>query len=1188
MNFSKITFITTLYLFCTINSFAYRYTVKHSNKSTYNIDSRRISTPITDIIQNYDGLIYVCNNSAIFEFDGISWRNIANSKNPTLTRFKNEIITLNNNDINFIYKDKNKQSRVSPLWSRKHLKNIDPTDIKQMTGYKNGLLIRTSKRISVINEGRKIINIIDSKEDNLNIHPTATGIFISNSNIVYKLNDYKLIKYGKTSKQIKSIITTGESVVAILINNHAEPLNNNTTLAESVNNILTTEGFITSISLTDTLAAIATNRSIYVINQKGDIVHNKTEIDNIKLNNINKLYADLNNKLWIINGSYIHITDMFDPFREIYSGNNQEELKSITNYYNDRIIYKNNKLISVKGSPKILYQHNRIITSLNSVNKKLIFSDSNTVYSLNNNKEEVIYKSTTNRVKSLIVYNKSVIINDGRNYVIVNPEQKSSSSTISHNKDITKLVVINDTIWGTTKDNIVTYVGLSKGKIKTVDTKNSMPVVVINNNNKPLFIIDEYQYRYSSSTNSLTGKSSTKNRDIIIKERTDLKGNKWQLKYHPQTLKLNLNINWLAKDQSTSISAINNDEIIDLKKSQDIVFVITKDAVWEFNCRLYIAHKYVNPPNIRQIIVNDSIVGYGSNQNDFFNESFVKKILNKNYRFKTKEISFWSSSGNYPGSAIRHIYKLEHKGHTKTLSETSNRLTLNGLTPGNYVLSVQSSDIYGNISDPTEYYFGIATHPFWSTLAKIVYGILIVILIINIRNWYLLKIAEEKVRLSHAIGERTEELIKEKERFDNLITRVLPSETANEIAFKGKASAQRFKRVTVLFSDIQGFTRITDEMHPEQLIDELDQFFLHFDEVIDKYNIEKIKTIGDAYMCAGGIPTKNNTNPIEVVMAAIEMQNYMKYMQTNSAKKKIWDIRIGIDTGPVIAGVIGRKKISYDIWGTTVNTASRMESSGEPNKINITSNTYMLIRNYFTCTYRGKMPVKNKGEIDMYFVDGIKPELSVDGLGIEPNEDFRIQLQILRLTDLEDFILNKLEKGLPKNLYYHNVKHTIDVYTQVELIGRQEGLSNKELLVLRTAGLMHDVGHLIDYDEHEEMGVKLAKEILVKYKYDNEQIEQVCKLIMATKMPPEPKTLMEKIICDADLDYLGRSDFIPVSNTLFRELSERGKITDIKEWDMLQLKFIENHQYFTETARALREVNKQNQLEKIRKITEEL
>ena len=201
-----------------------------------------------------------------------------------------------------------------------------------------------------------------------------------------------------------------------------------------------------------------------------------------------------------------------------------------------------------------------------------------------------------------------------------------------------------------------------------------------------------------------------------------------------------------------------------------------------------------------------------------------------------------------------------------------------------------------------------------------------------------------------------------------------------------------------------------------------------------------------------------------------------------------------------------------------------------------------------------------------------------------PNKDFNTQLQLLRLGDLEEFVLDKLEKGLPKNLYYHNLKHTVDVYTEVELIGRAEGLSEEELLLIRTAALLHDAGHLIDYQYHEEMGVKLAKEILPQYQYSPDQIETISSIIMATKMPPNPKNLLEMIICDADLDYLGRTDFIPVSNNLFRELHEHGKIDSLEKWNRLQVGFIEHHQYFTQTAQKLRNVNKNIQLDKIRSL----
>ncbi|OFY37582.1 MAG: guanylate cyclase [Bacteroidetes bacterium GWF2_38_335] len=443
--------------------------------------------------------------------------------------------------------------------------------------------------------------------------------------------------------------------------------------------------------------------------------------------------------------------------------------------------------------------------------------------------------------------------------------------------------------------------------------------------------------------------------------------------------------------------------------------------------------------------------------------------------------------------------------------------------------------------------------------------------------------AQEKHKLSEVIRERTEELVIQKERAEEVLANVLPKQTADELKTEGKAKSQRFKLVTVLFSDVQGFTKIAEEMNPEALIDELDKIFFYFDSIVERFNIEKIKTIGDAYMCAGGIPQKNRTNPIEVVLAALDMQRQMeKVFQESSVNHPVWGLRIGVHTGPVIAGVIGTKKYTYDIWGDTVNIASRMESSGAVGKVNITGYTHELIKEYFDCEYRGKMPVKYKGEIDMYFVNRLQPEYSEDPLGIKPNQKFKTKFQLIRLSDIEELIMNKMEKELPKNLYYHNLKHTVDVITQVELLGRAEGLSDEDMLLVKTAAIFHDTGFTIGYDDHELLGIKIAQDMLPRYDYTDGQVQTICELIYSTKHPPEPKNLLEEILCDADLDYLGRGDFIPVSQNLFRELFERNKVKTIEEWNRMQLKFIETHQYFTETARQLRNVNKANQLEKLK------
>ncbi len=396
----------------------------------------------------------------------------------------------------------------------------------------------------------------------------------------------------------------------------------------------------------------------------------------------------------------------------------------------------------------------------------------------------------------------------------------------------------------------------------------------------------------------------------------------------------------------------------------------------------------------------------------------------------------------------------------------------------------------------------------------------------------------------------------------------------------------RFNMATVLFADMHGFSKLVEGMDSTAVMDELDEILIEFDAIVARYKIEKIKTIGDTFMCAGGIPDKNITNPVDVVMAAIEMRNFLKNyeIKKRGLEKKIWELKIGIHTGPVTASISGKKKVSYDIKGDTVNTASRIEAVSEQGSILISVMTYELVKEFFNCEYFGKLPVKYKDDLQMFLVRGLKPEFSIDGKGVLPNHAFRIKFGLIQFTDIQEIILDKLEKELPAFLFYHNVKHTVDVVTEVELIGWAEGCNDEEILLLKTAALFHDAGHTVAYDNHEYHGTLIAREMLPAYGYTQEQIEKICSIIMSTKLPPKPGTLLEEIICDSDLDYLGRSDFIPVSNTLFEELKAQNKMKSLNDWNKLQVKFISGHQYFTKTARSLREVNKQMQIERIQSL----
>lgn len=451
-------------------------------------------------------------------------------------------------------------------------------------------------------------------------------------------------------------------------------------------------------------------------------------------------------------------------------------------------------------------------------------------------------------------------------------------------------------------------------------------------------------------------------------------------------------------------------------------------------------------------------------------------------------------------------------------------------------------------------------------------------------RYFKYRFSVERLDLEMRLQNTTERMIEQRQAYEVELAERLPKEEAEQL--KETVKSKRYKMVTVLFSDVLGFSKLTSKDNPDKLVDDLDKFFYKFDQTVKKYNIHKIKSVGDSYMCAGGIPQKNRTNPIEVVLAAMEMQSYIEQLKTKypESENRIWGLRIGIHTGPVFAGREGLKKQAYDIWGETVNIASRMESSGEIGKINISGNTYELIRDYFLCNYHGKMPVKFRGDVDMYFIEGFKPHLSLQNDGFSPNESFFTKLSFIRFDDLEEEVMDLLEKYLPDNLYYHNVKHTIDVVTQVELIGRSEGVTDGEMLLMKTAALFHDTGFTRGYKDHELLGIQIAKEILPKYEYTEKQIEMISDLIYVTKLPPQPKNQMEKIICDADLDYLGRADFIPVSENLFKELVEYNFVEDnYDKWNQIQIKFIESHQYFTATAKQLRDVNKKKQLENIRK-----
>ncbi|MFY7991307.1 MAG: adenylate/guanylate cyclase domain-containing protein [Fluviicola sp.] len=432
------------------------------------------------------------------------------------------------------------------------------------------------------------------------------------------------------------------------------------------------------------------------------------------------------------------------------------------------------------------------------------------------------------------------------------------------------------------------------------------------------------------------------------------------------------------------------------------------------------------------------------------------------------------------------------------------------------------------------------------------------------------------------------------QRIAQLLSNILPRTILEELNQHGKFSPKRIDKGVVLFTDFVDFSMKSKSIKPLKLVKRLEYYFTRFDQIVERYKLEKIKTIGDAYMALAGVTEDNEEPVLRAAMAALEMRDFMRNERevSRALRREFWEIRIGIHVGPLVAGIIGDKKYSFDVWGDTVNIAARAQQLSEVDEITITSVVMDEIHPFVEGKHLGHVPIKKRGgTMEVFTLESIKKDHSLYGDGKFPNAFLRKKCQIssVDFEHMRNDIINHLKSNLPEDIIYHDLQHTLNVEKAAMRLGRLEGLTDEEMLLLRTAALYHDAGFIYTYHRNELHGVRLMERNLPRFGYDQEQIALIRNMIMATSRESKPVTLLEQLMCDADHDYLGRADYYVVSNKLREEIEHFDEPMSEEDWMLFQIQFLEyEHEFFSVTAKNIRERAKLNRISELKQRLREM
>lgn len=421
----------------------------------------------------------------------------------------------------------------------------------------------------------------------------------------------------------------------------------------------------------------------------------------------------------------------------------------------------------------------------------------------------------------------------------------------------------------------------------------------------------------------------------------------------------------------------------------------------------------------------------------------------------------------------------------------------------------------------------------------------------------------------------------EKTRISNFLKHLYPENIIASFYEQKYPEPIKIDHAVVMFMDFVEFSFKTKELKPTRVAKKLTRYFNRFDEIVKRYQLEKIKTIGDAYMVTASVSENKPYPDLRMCLAALEIQHFMKIQKAVDLafNKDFWEIRIGIHSGPLVAGVIGKTKFHFDIWGDTVNIAARTEKASRANTILVTESTQKFIQSYLICIKDKSIVIPKRGGIINLF--------EIQAFSFEnPTKDclHLVEIEKIEFKRARNFILNQLKSTLPDACCYHSLHHSIDVEKAAIRYANCEGLSSHEKILVRTAALLHDIGFAVKYETNESLALQFADLHLPDFNYSREDIEIIKMCISATELHVKPKNLLAQILCDSDLDYLGRADYHDLASNLREELKNFGQEFEEKDWILFQLHFLENrHRYYTQSAIQIRGYYKKKRILELKK-----